>query len=79
MPLVQSINGAHQQFVALQHLCLVMPDKLSFDAVRKIAPDSTGHLEALAAALPGTLELHTVSDLLADGAYDNIVKGATYV
>ena len=48
-------------------------------AARKISPESTGHLQALADALPGALELHAVPDLLADGAYDDIVKGATFV
>lgn len=35
-------------------------------------------LHALAAALPGNLELHE-ADLLTEGSFDSVVKGATYV
>lgn len=44
--------------------------------VRHISPKTTGHLEALAKALPGSLELHEV-DLL--NSYDHVAEGATYL
>lgn len=47
--------------------------------VRSVSPETTGPLEKLAAALPGSLELHTVPDILAESAYNNVVVGADYV
>jgi len=40
--------------------------------------DKVEHLEKLAAALPGTLTLHE-ADLLKEGSFDEVVKGADYV
>jgi nucleoside-diphosphate-sugar epimerase len=40
--------------------------------------DKVAHLEKLAEALPGTLTLHE-ADLLKEGSFDEVVKGADYV
>ena len=46
--------------------------------VRHPTPDGVAHLEALAAALPGSLDIHEV-DLMKPTSLDAVVKGATYV
>ena len=47
--------------------------------VRSTKDDAkTEVLHALAAALPGSLELHE-ADLLQEGSFDSVVKGAAYV
>ena len=47
-------------------------------SVRDVADPRSADLLALAAALPGTLTLHA-ADLLADGAFDALVPGVTFV
>lgn len=47
--------------------------------LRSEIPEVNNAFQALAAALPGTLELHYVPDIVADGAYDSVVPGADYV
>ena len=40
--------------------------------------EKVAHLESLAAALPGTLELYE-ADLLNDGSFDKVISGADFV
>lgn len=40
--------------------------------------DKIAHLEQLAAALPGTLDLYE-ADLLKEGSFDEVIKDADYV
>lgn len=47
-------------------------------AVRSISAESTGPLEALAAALPGRVELK-VADLLSDADWNELTVGARYM
>ena len=47
--------------------------------VRKASPESTGFLEKIAAALPGKLEIVEGIDLSAEGVFDKVLEGATYV
>ena len=47
--------------------------------LRSEVPEVNKALQSLAAALPGTLELHFVRDITAETAYDSVVKGADYV
>ena len=42
------------------------------------AKDKVAHLISLGEALPGKLTLHE-ADLLQEGSFDEVVKGATYV
>ena len=46
--------------------------------VRKNTPSNTAHLETLAAALPGKLEIHE-ADISTEGSFNKVVQGATYV
>ena len=46
--------------------------------VRKASRETPGHLEDLAQALPGKLEVHE-ADLLEQGSFDSVVQGAKYV
>ncbi len=40
--------------------------------------EKVAHLESLAAALPGTLELYE-ADLLKEGSFDKVTDGADYI